>query len=257
MGLFDIHLDLNGIVDAVGAGLKSAQDTVGNIVPDELVKSAGDVLGAGAAAVGDALGAGAAAVGDAVGGVLGGDQGEADEEASLRDLVALMWCLSTADGVVTGEERAKLAELAGSIDESYETYADEVERECAERISEAAGEFGQLAACKIEAQRILESMDLSERDSRLLCWNLLALANTDGLDDRETDFIRFVVRKANVDEATFEELRNYSDAIVEIERARKVLGTSDRSYSKIEPLMTEYAHREQIILGAAQALVCD
>jgi hypothetical protein len=126
-----------------------------------------------------------------------------------------------------------------------------------QRLCKAAGEFGQLAACKIEAQRIVESMELSERDSRLLCWNLLALANTDGLDERETDFIRFVVRKANVDEATFEELRNYSDAIVEIEQARKALGTSDRSYSKIEPLMTEYAHREQIILGAAQALVCD
>lgn len=246
MGLFDKHLKLNNIVNAVGAGLKSAQDTVGSIVPDELVKGVSDVLGAGAAAVGGA-----------VGGVLGGNQSETDDTASLRDLVALMWCLSTADGIVTGEERAKLAELAESIDENYETYADDVERECAEHISKAVGEFGQLAACKIEAQRIVESMELSERDSRLLCWNLLALANTDGLDERETDFIRFVVRKANVDEATFEELRNYSDAIVEIEQARKALGTSDRSYSKIEPLMTEYAHREQIILGAAQALVCD
>ena len=100
-------------------------------------------------------------------------------------------------------------------------------------------------------------MEPSPRDARLLCWNLLAIANSDGLDEREADFIRFVSERAGLDPVVFEEFRNYSDAIVEIERSQEQLKESDRTYSEIEPIMTEFEKRKQTIIEAAQALVTD
>lgn len=224
--------------------VKSAQESIANFDVDAAVQSAKDAAAAGAAKIEEAVEKYRA-------------EGDADEEPSYREFIALLWCLASVDGAVTAAERDKLAELALSLDGAYGEYSAELERECMERLEQGALEFGQAHAAKMEAQRLVELMKPTPRDARLICWNLLAVANVDGLDAVELDFIRFASEKAGIDAAAFEELCNYSNALVEIEAAREQLRASGRSYAEIEPLVNELAQREQVIIGAAQALVTD
>ena len=94
-----------------------------------------------------------------------------------------------------------------------------------------------------------------EQERRIL--NLLSLANSDGIDESELDLIRYVGEKAEIDPAAFAELKNYSDAIAEIERSIEELKQSGRSYGEIEPLVAEFTQRERTIIEAAQSLITD
>lgn len=228
----------------VTAAVKSAQEGIAGFDVDAAVQSAKDAAAAGAAKIEGAVERYRA-------------KGGEEEEPSYREFIALLWCLASVDGTVTAAEQGKLTELALSLDEGYSDYSAQLEQECAERLEQGALEFGQANAAKMEAQRLLELMQPTPRDARLICWNLLAVANVDGLDAAELDFIRFVGDKAGIDAAAFEELCNYSSALVEIEAAREGLRASGRSYAEVETLVNELAQREQVIIDAAQALVTD
>jgi len=233
--------------EALEAGAKAAQEAVSSIDVGEVAEGAKNAAMEGANAIGKAIG-------DAI----QKTPEEIEEEASsVRDFVALLWCMAYADGEVSDAEASTLDEISRTLDEGYEIYADELKQECELAIREGGKEFGYQNAVKIEAQKLIESIKPTSMDAKLICWNLLALANSDGLDDSELDLIRFVGEKSSIDPAAFAELKNYSDAIVEVERSIEELKQSGRSYGEIEPLVAEFAHREQTILEAAQSLITD
>ena len=247
MGLFD-KINIGAMKDALGSGVKAAQEGISNIKVDEIVQGARD-----------AAASGAAMVGDAVGNVMQGGQKpeEVAEPSPQKAVLSILWYLSSVDGEITDAERGKLAEMAAELDENYASYAEELEKECKEKLAQASKDFGVQSGAKVEAQRVLEALDLTVQDARLICWDLLALAGSDGLDKVELDFIRFVSEKAGVASDVFEELRNYNDAILEIDKSMATLRASDRSYAVIEPLISEYAKREQFLIQAAQSLITD
>lgn len=254
----------DSLKESLDAGLKSAQDGVAGINVGEMVQGARDAVIDSVAnfnpeelvqGAKEAVAAGAEMAGNVIGGALRDDTEEVD--TSLKELVALLWCLAYVDGVVTSEERDLLTQISSEIDASYETYAAEIESECIARLQEASREFGQENASKIEASRIIETVQLDAGDAKLLCWNLLTLANSDDLNENELDFIRYIAEKSGVETSIFDELRNYSDALLEVEKSIEQLKLSDRSYSEIEPLVDEAMQRQQYIFGAAQTLISD
>lgn len=272
MGLFD-GFDIGKIKESIEAGAKSVQGGIASIDVEGAVRNAKGAAEAGVKAIQDgvsnikvdeiAQGArdlaenGAAAVGKAIEDISGGKPSEIDSSRDSKAFVSLLWLMAYVDGNVSAIEKERLNELASGIDEGYETYAEEIEQTCVSRMIEGSKEFGRLSTAKMEAQKVIESLSLTERDAKLVCWNLFAVANADGLVDNERDFIRFVGEKAGVDAAVFEELKNYCDTIAEIGKARDRLAQSNRSYGEIEPLMDEFAKREQNIVNAAQALISD
>ncbi|MCI9261774.1 TerB family tellurite resistance protein [uncultured Adlercreutzia sp.] len=229
------------------AGLKAAQEGIANFKVEDAVQGARETVEAGVSTIGGAVGSL----------IPKASEEEPDSSSSCREFVALLWYLANVDGVVSDQERETLNQLAGSLDDTYASYAEALEKECSAAFSSAVSEFGPQAAAKVEAQKIIESLDLAPMEAKLMCWNLLALANADGLDENELDYIRFVSERAGVPRAAFEELRNYSDAVVEIGKARESLKASGRPYSEVEPLVSEYAERERIVLDSAQALISD
>ncbi len=229
----------------IGEGVKAAQDGAAGLSVDDIVQGARNAVAAGTAAVGDAVGS------------LVGKDDEAQEGATFKDFVSLLWCLASIDGTVSPEERETLHQIASELDPEYAAYATEVEQEFAAKLERTAREFGQPNASKIEAQKIIEDAALGASDARLLCWNLLALANSDGLDESESDFIRYATEQAGVGAAAFDELRNHSDALVEIQGTIEHLKLSGRPYAEIEPLVAELTTRQQVVLEAIQALVTD
>ena len=232
--------------DGLAAGIRSAQEGVANIDVDAIVEGARG-----------GIASGMSTVSDVVGGIVPKEDVAGDKTQDCREFVAILWYLIQIDGSVSDEEKAAFEQLALCVDESYRSYAAELEAECASSLEMSAKEFGLSSGAKIEAQKIIEALQPSYTDAKLLCWNLLALANSDGVSEEEVDFIRFVSEKAGVARSVFEELRNYSDAAGEIGSAREQLRRSNRSYADVEPLVVEYEKRERAILEAAQALVED
>lgn len=257
MGLFD-KLDIAKVRGVVETGAKMVQENVRNVSLDQLsaeVADAGKKVADGAA---DALNAGVSAGKDAIQRVAAevSKQESADDHVG-RNVVSLLWFLAHADGVVTDDERVAVAQMAPAFDEEYETYAADLEQDCAARLRASAAEFGAQNAAKVEAGRVLDSMDVDEASGKLLCWNMLALAGADGLDQAELDYIRYVSQRAGVDHAVFEELCNYRRAIDEIEASKERLKSANRSYGEIEPIVSEFSAREAKLVEAAEALVCD
>lgn len=240
-------LDVSRIKEAVGTGIKTAQENIANIDVDEVVQGAKDAASTGMSAVGKAI--------DNV--RQKEDEASSEEETPYKELTGLLWCMAYVDGEISAEEKATLEELSSSIDENYSDYAEEIGEEYDAKLAKASKEFGYRSAVKIEAQKLVESLELSPTDAKLLCWNLIALANADGLDESEADLIRFIGETAGVETAVVEELRNFSDAITEIERSIEQLKGSDRSYGEIEQIVSDYVKRQQNLLEAAQSLISD
>lgn len=277
MGLFD-SLDINKVrqtvVDGtkkvqddvacgkvqqvVESGAKRVQDGVANVKLDELATGAFDAgkkaLDEANAAVSNAATAGK----DAFGKVLAGTglvKQDVPKPPDRRDMVSLLWFLAHADGSVSDEEKTSISQIAPLLDEAYGSYAAELEETCAERLTNSAREFGASNAAKVEAGRTIDAMDASGLNERLLCWNMLALAGSDGIDDAELDYVRYVSERTGVDHAIFEELVNYRRAIDEIAASKEGLKSANRSYGEIEPLVSEFSARQMKLVEAAQALV--
>lgn len=263
-------------------GLKAAQQQIAGIKVEEIAHNAAKAAEEGAAFLGGAAKAGIGAVGEAataVGGVVGGaaaavggaveagvhaveqaidgSKGAQPEERSpYEGFAALLWCLAHADGEVSQMETEKLAETMRSIDPRYDSYAASVEADCRKRIQAESVEFGWKSAAKLEAKRIIGSMDTDPQGAKLLCWNLLAIAYSDGVTDSEKDFIRYSCSKAGLDDAVFEELCAYNDALVEIARLSEHLRETGCSEAQAETT-ANLANRERTIIEAAQALITD
>lgn len=251
MASIDVEGAVRNAKGAIEAGMKAIQDGASNVRADEIAQGAKELAEGSVAAIGKAIG-------DISGGKPSEENPPQDDTSqNLKDFISLLWLMTYVDGDVSDLEKEKLNGIAYGIDEGYGSYAEEIERACVSRMVEGSREFGRLAAAKIEAQKIIESFDLTKRDARLVCWNLFAVAGADGLVDDEGDFIRFIGEKAGVEAVVFEELKSYSEAIVEIGIARDRLAQSNRNYGEIEPLMDEFAKREKCIVDAAQALISD
>lgn len=253
MAFFDLNKIKEGVEsgakkaqEGLAAGIKSAQEGLSSIKVDEVVEGAKG-----------AVTSGVSAIGGVIDGIVPKEATKEEGTSSYHEFVSILWYLIHVDGSVTLEERETFNQIVSSIDDGFSAYADELEEECSAALQISAAEFGPSVASKIEAQKVIESIDFSSTDAKLMCWNLLALANADGVDKNEFDFIRFVSEKAGVSQSVFEELRNYCDAVVEIGKASERLKASNRSYSEIEPLVSEFEERERVVIEAAQALVSD
>lgn len=172
-------------------------------------------------------------------------------------MISLLWFLAHADGSVSDQEKTSLSRIAPLLDEAYDTYAVDLATTCEARMAASAREFGAANAPKIEAGRTIDSMNTQELNGKLLCWNMLALADSDGIDEAELDYVRYVSERTNVERTVYEELVNYRRAIDEIEFSKEGLKSSSRSYAEIEPLVSDFSDRQMKLVEAAQALVSD
>ena len=268
------NLDVGSIGQTLADGVKAAQEGISSIDVGEIVKNASDAAATGVKAVQEgvsnidigeavegakeAAASGANAVGKTVESITQkAPDNEEEGDSSSRKMVELLWCMAFADEVITDEERETLNELSSAFDADFESYQAGIEHEFGSALAENSKEFGHATAVKLEAKRIIESLEPTFTEAKLLCWNLLALASSDGLDDSELDLIRFIGKQMELEASIVEELRNYTDAIVETGRAREQLKRSTRSYSEIEPLIAELEKREQTLVEAAQSLITD
>ena len=165
-----------------------------------------------------------------------------------------LYCLSMIDGMVSPEEVARFGEMANSLD---------------------AGELVEsvIAACEAanvdfadddeSYDRIAETLDEALRSGgdvpdRMLVWDLLALAYSDGdRSSREMRLIKHVVRTRGIDNDVFLEMEGLMTSAIDVNHALEVVKNSTMPYIKAQARVEALEKRLDTIGSAALMLISD
>ena len=89
-----------------------------------------------------------------------------------------------------------------------------------------------------------------------LVWNLLSVAYSDEkYKDAERRFLKYVVRKLNIDKAVFLEMESSILTLMDIERELAWIKTTNRPYLTIETMVNELADRKDVIFKSVLDLI--
>ena len=91
---------------------------------------------------------------------------------------------------------------------------------------------------------------------KLLVWDLLTVAYSDeNYNDTERRLLKYIVRKLNLDKASFLEMESSILTMMDIERELTWIKATDRPYLKIEPVVSELTHRKKVIFDNVKDLI--
>ena len=173
---------------------------------------------------------------------------------SREGALKALYCLSMIDGMVSPEEVARFGEMANSLD---------------------AGELVEsvIAACEAanvdfadddeSYDRIAETLDEALRSGgdvpdRMLVWDLLALAYSDGdRSSREMRLIKHVVRTRGIDNDIFLEMEGLMTSAIDVNHALEVVKNSTMPYIKAQARVEALEKRLDTIGSAALMLISD
>ena len=92
--------------------------------------------------------------------------------------------------------------------------------------------------------------------SKLLVWDLLTVAFSDeNYNDSERRLLKYIVRKLNLDKASFLEMESSILTVMDIERELTWIKTTDRPYLKIESVVSELAQRKKVIFDNVKDMI--
>ena len=74
-------------------------------------------------------------------------------------------------------------------------------------------------------------------------------------NDTERRLLKYIVRKLNLDKASFLEMESSILTMMDIERELTWIKATDRPYLKIEPVVSELTHRKKVIFDNVKDLI--
>lgn len=244
-------IDLDGLKKTLSDGAKAVQENAKSIDVESTMHKLSDAASAGADVA-------TALVDGFKEGYGKSEQTEKQDTSPVTTaFVKLMAYLASADGDVTEEERSKFAEIGRELDAGFGEYGDVLMTECLRQVESDEKEFGRLSAVKIGTQKTLESVDLSDREKKTLCWDMLTIAGADGFDEHEIDLIRFISQKLGLDPTTLQEMKNYYGAVTDLEHEKALIAQSKRPFNEIEPIANEISDRQLAVADAIRDLIED
>jgi len=169
--------------------------------------------------------------------------------------IRLMYDVMILDGTVSEEEMLSFREMGKEIDPDFETYADLLKENVNQSVLDNEKEYGRVNAVKMDAQSALKSFELSNPQKKLILWNLLTIAGSDGITDGEQDLIRYIAEKAELNDTSYRELEMYYHTAEALEEEERKLKESGKSYKEVEPLVNEVNERKLVIVKAVKELI--
>ena len=180
---------------------------------------------------------------------------------SIRDSIRLIYCLMSADGVISPEEEATLLEIGKELDPSFESYRDEIVDEGTQLMRvNAADEEEYYDLIHDHAAKIIYEAGDAETGigAKALIWDLLLMAFSEGdYSANEKRLIRFITRALQVDPAVALEMEQSIRAIRAIETEEVWLKETNRQYSRIEERLRVLKNRRENVMQGVNALMVD
>ena len=258
------------VADTAGGAASAVADTVGGAAA-----AAADTVGGAATAVmdGSAMDAVTTAVKDTadnVAGAIGSVVGPKKEEVVLpvqsgltaRDALRLFYYEMSADGKVVDDELEKFKEigagLSGSVPES----------ELAAIIDDCQGKLDACQSAVSPLIPVITCIDkllygpsaLAENEEvvppRLVVWNMLAIAYSDGeCDAAERDLVNHVAQVVEVEESLVLEMESFAITLIDLDHEETWIKTTDQPYLTIEAALQDMEARKSAVLDGVMDLI--
>lgn len=200
---------------------------------------------------------------------------EDDVKISRIKTIKIIYYLMAVDGVICQSEEEKFDEIAREIDLNFIHYKEEIMAECQAQIEKVVDKEKYYEAVQECVGRVIHgsasmtsdfnfpvypvvgrTLDFKQVSGRVLVWNLLAIAFSDGkYSKEERKLIQYVISALNIDTTFFFEAENTMKAIAALEKEEKWLRTTKKPYSVIETQINELEHRRAIIENSVKKLI--
>lgn len=179
---------------------------------------------------------------------------------SPHDSASVYYYLMSADGELADSEMERFHSIcddAGIDDEHRESLT----AICNDHMMAHASVISPLVTTMACVDDVLASPSDLNRDetpisSRLLIWNMIAIAHSDeSFDDIERELINHVADKLDVGRALVLEMEQSITALTDLEREEQWVKTTNRPYMVIEGIVAEIEHRKEVVFEGVQTLI--
>ena len=145
------------------------------------------------------------------------------------------------------------------LDPDFSNSKEQIVQECQATLDKVIDPEDYYDALQDGAEEALLSSQKAEGASispKHLVWNLLLVAYSDEkYKDAERRFLKYVVRKLNIDKAVFLEMESSILTLMDIERELAWIKTTNRPYLTIETMVNELADRKDVIFKSVLDLI--
>lgn len=196
-----------------------------------------------------------------------GDKSSADAASSVqsitsistRSAIKIIYFLMAADGEIHHGEEEKFDLIGIELDPDFSDSKDQIIKECQAALEKAIDPEDYYDALQDGAEEALLSSQKTEGASispKHLVWNLLSVAYSDEkYNDAERRFLKYIVRKLNIDKAVFLEMESSMLTLMDMERELAWIKTTNRPYLTIEAMVNELTDRKNVIIESVMDLI--
>ena len=182
---------------------------------------------------------------------------DSTQAISTKNALMVIYYLMAADGEVFHSEEEKFDVLGKDLDPDFDKNKVQIIEDCRKYIEVEKADYFDTLLDGVEKALAssVRSVD-SFITPKLLVWDLLTVAYSDeNYDVREKDLIRNVVRRLGIDKAVFEELESSIRTLIDLEKEKQWIKTTDRPYLTIEAMVNEIEDRKQVIFESVKELI--
>ena len=170
---------------------------------------------------------------------------------SARSAIKIIYFLMAADGEIYHGEEEKFDLIGMELDSDFSNVKEQIIQKCQAALGKVIDPEDYYDALQDGAEEALLSSQKTEGAAispKHLVWNLLSIAYSDGkYDDAERRFLKYIVRKLNIDKAVFLEMESSILTLMDIERELTWIKTTNRPYLTIESMVNELSDRKNVI----------
>lgn len=181
---------------------------------------------------------------------------------TTRDALRLFYYEMSADGMVVDDELAKFKDIGtGLSDNVSESDLTAIIDECQGKVDTSQSAVSSLIPAITCIDKLLyDPSALSENEEiippRLVVWNMLALAYSDGdCSNEERDVVNHVAQVVKVEESLVLEMESFVITLTDLQREEDWIKTTEWSYLTIEAAIQDIEARKSAVLDGAMDLI--
>lgn len=178
---------------------------------------------------------------------------------SVRSAIKIIYFLMAADGEIFHGEEEKFDAIGKGLDPDFCNFKEQIIQECKAALDKIIDPDDYYDALQDAAENTLRAVHNPEEpviSPKHLVWDLLSVAYSDGqYNDAERRFLKYIVRKLDIDKAVFLEMESSMLTIMDIERELTWVKTTNRPYLVIEAMVNELLVREKVVSESIVSLI--
>lgn len=182
-----------------------------------------------------------------------------EHRAASINMLEMIYLMVHVDGQIDRAEQAKLDEIGLQMMEDYPTAKEEVLKECNQILKEEATLEAMYDVVLSSMNRVLEKAKGMENGlfaPKLLVWDLLMIACSDGsFDENERRLLMYIAHSLGVDKDTILEMEDHYLTLVDLDREKEWLKSTNRSYLEIEKQLTQIKKRSDDVQNHIKTLI--